>query len=495
MRINFCANAVFALLAAINLVSCGSADSSHIEPSNLAPTIVALSPNSSKQGGPAFTLSVVGNNFIPSSTVQWNSISLQTTLISSQLLTAEVPDSALSSAGPGVITVANFTPGGGISNALNLAVPCVIDAPKTASTQSRARVGAFYFDGWSGPLTNFHFHGLPFGPYQDRQPLSGWQDNSTCAMEQQLAWAHNFGIDFFLFDWYYNAEAAEPSDNLNSAFDITRSLPDRHGMKYAMMYTNGPPFDTGVDGWSDAVKVWVNYMTDPDYMRVNGKPLFVFINVGGMRADFGSAAGVAAALDEFRAAAVAKGLPGVYFVGDFGPPDGTIGEESLDDGFSIAGSDGYDAITIWGYPFARTPVNGEVPFSGLSDGGHWTWEQAVSHSPLPYIPAVMDGWDSRPWGETSAGGFLMWYDRTPQDVATFLNDAIEWANANPQLRPEPPPAPPLVLITSWNEIGEGNHILPTVTEGTSYGDAIANVLMTTTSTSARAAPTLNSERQ
>jgi hypothetical protein len=49
-------------------------------------------------------------------------------------------------------------------------------------------------------------------------------------------------------------------------------------------------------------------------------------------------------------------------------------------------------------------------------------------------------------------------------------------NSNPQLRLEPLPAPPLVLITSWNEIGEGNHLLPTVEDGTSYGDALAAML-------------------
>jgi hypothetical protein len=57
-----------------------------------------------------------------------------------------------------------------------------------------------------------------------------------------------------------------------------------------------------------------------------------------------------------------------------------------------------------------------------------------------------------------------------------MKDAIDWANANPALRLEPSPAPPIVLFGSWNEVGEGNHIVPTVGEGSSYGDAIANML-------------------
>jgi hypothetical protein len=81
-------------------------------------------------------------------------------------------------------------------------------------------------------------------------------------MEQQLAW-DNFGIDFFVFDWYYNALVIEPSDNLNSALQITRALPDRHGMQYAIMFVNGPPFDPSAAGWTAAVNQWVSYMTDP----------------------------------------------------------------------------------------------------------------------------------------------------------------------------------------------------------------------------------------
>jgi hypothetical protein len=58
-----------------------------------------------------------------------------------------------------------------------------------------------------------------------------------------------------------------------------------------------------------------------------------------------------------------------------------------------------------------------------------------------------------------------------------VQDAIQWANANSQVRPEPTPAPPLVLIEAWNEFGEGSHMLPTVGDGFSYGDAIGQMLL------------------
>ncbi len=457
--------------------STSGGDSSNPPPaSNAVPSIVTVSPNSSKPGGDDFVLSVVGTNFISSSTVQWNGSTRPTTFVDNTLLTAQISAADISTLAANSITVSNPSPGGGISNSKTFAVPCEIPPPAPAAAQTRARLGAFYFDGWTGPLTNFHFDGLPRGPYQQREPLTGWQDNNDCAVEKQLALAHNFGIDFFVYEWYFNTTDNAAGENLNSALQITSRLADRHGMQFAVMYVNGAPFNVGPADWTSAVNEWVGYMNDPAYLRVNGSPLFIVINVGEMEPVFGSSAAVTNALNELRTAAQTQGLPGVYIVGGFGVPDGTIGTNSLSDGFTIAQNDGYDAVQLFGYPFAPPPINGMLPFSALSDAGLWVWDQARLHSALPFIPTAMDGWDPRPWDERSSTGQLTWYSRTPQDVANFVSDAIDWANSNPQLRPEPSTAPPLVLITSWNEMGEGNHLLPTVEDGTSYGDALATML-------------------
>ena len=148
---------VLVLLRAMNLLGCGGGSSSRgsTGPPNPAPAIDAISPNSSQQGGPSFTLSVVGSNFISDSSVQWNGSNLPTTFVSNALLTAAVPASAIAAPGPDAVTVVNPAPGGGASAMLNFAVPCVIPCSAPASGQTSARLGAYYFDGWSGP--RFHF--------------------------------------------------------------------------------------------------------------------------------------------------------------------------------------------------------------------------------------------------------------------------------------------------------------------------------------------------
>jgi hypothetical protein len=210
-------------------------------------------------------------------------------------------------------------------------------------------------------------------------------------------------------------------------------------------------------------------MTDPDYVRVDGKPLLVLYDMVAMREAFGSSASVAAAFDQLRAAAVAQGLPGVYIAAGILPGYDPTRRDGFFPDLSMTLAEGYDAITMYNY--SMSGVSGAQPFSILSDGGQWVLAQAARRSPLPFIPVAIAGADGRPWNQAR-----VWFSRTPRDVAGGVGDAITWAHSNPRLRPERAPAPPLVLIEAWNELGEGSYLVPTVGDGTSYGDALAAML-------------------
>jgi hypothetical protein len=251
-------------------------------------------------------------------------------------------------------------------------------------------------------------------------------------------------------------------------------------MQYAITYVDGPPFVVAPADWSAAVDEWVSYFTDPAYVLVNGKPLFLVLDMGNLRQAFGSSVAVADAFGELRAAAQAHGLPGVCIVGGFPwGPDGSVGQDAVFPDLSIAQTEGYDAVNSWSYPFAPPAINGMLSFSTLSDAGKWIWDEVALKSPLPSIPIVMDGWDPRPWDEREPlTQDLMWYSRSPGEVAAIVGDAIAWAESNPKLRLEPLPAPPIVLMVAWNELGEGSYMVPTVGDGSSYGDALATMLTT-----------------
>ena len=341
---------------------------------------------------------------------------LSTTFVNSTLVTAVIPASSFAAAGSNAVKVFNPAPGGGSSSELTFTVPCPVPAPAAASAQTKARLGAYYFDGWSGPLTNFHFQGLPLGLIRIASlfPLGRTTPRALSSNSWRLR--ITMGV-IFVFDWYFNVQVTDPEENLNSGLQITHSLANRHGMQYAILYVDDPPFDVGPSDWNSAVNEWVGYMTDPDYLRINGLPALFIINVGEMRQIFGTAVAVSSALAQLRTAAQAQGLPGVYVVGGFGVPSNAMGQPSLTSGFDIAQSDGYDAVAFYGYSFAPTPALGPLPFSTLSGAGQWTWDQAAQYSALPFIPTAMSGWDPRPWNEIepTTGDYVV-HTRTPQDL-------------------------------------------------------------------------------
>ncbi|HEX4945111.1 MAG TPA: IPT/TIG domain-containing protein, partial [Blastocatellia bacterium] len=89
---------------------------------NPTPTLSSLNPNSAFKGDPAFTLTINGTNFVPTSVVRWNGADRATTFVSSTQLQAAIPASDLANDGMADVTVFNPTPVGGTSSALKFTI-------------------------------------------------------------------------------------------------------------------------------------------------------------------------------------------------------------------------------------------------------------------------------------------------------------------------------------------------------------------------------------
>jgi len=84
---------------------------------NPIPTISSLDPSCAPVGAQAFTLAVMGTNFVPNSVVRWNGMDLSTTLNGGPLM-AQIPASNIAATGTAIVTVFNPAPGGGASNSI-----------------------------------------------------------------------------------------------------------------------------------------------------------------------------------------------------------------------------------------------------------------------------------------------------------------------------------------------------------------------------------------
>jgi hypothetical protein len=93
------------------------------------PTITSVAPTPAMALS-AFTLTVTGTGFYPTSVIRWNGVDRPTTYVSATSLTAAIPASDVPVPGTASIVVVNPTPGGGASAAKSLTV----QAPPLAIT-------------------------------------------------------------------------------------------------------------------------------------------------------------------------------------------------------------------------------------------------------------------------------------------------------------------------------------------------------------------------
>ncbi len=78
----------------------------------LAPTLDSISPSAAPIGSGDVVLTVLGSNFVPEATVQWNGVDKPTTFLDSGRLTAIIPAADLAVSGSYFVTVFNPAPGG-----------------------------------------------------------------------------------------------------------------------------------------------------------------------------------------------------------------------------------------------------------------------------------------------------------------------------------------------------------------------------------------------
>src|SRR5690349_13936096 len=97
----------------LTLIACGGGGSTQPPPPPPpnTPAITSLTPSSILLGGPAFTLTINGSNFVSGSVVNWNGVARQTTFISSTQLQAAITASDV--AGPGAVNIVVSNPGSG----------------------------------------------------------------------------------------------------------------------------------------------------------------------------------------------------------------------------------------------------------------------------------------------------------------------------------------------------------------------------------------------
>lgn len=328
-------------------------------------------------------------------------------------------------------------------------------------SERRAMLGAYYFGGWSGET--HHVTDLLRTEFANRKPVWGWDTNST-NMVQQIDCCADHGIAFWSFCWYY-PEGENKTTPLNNELNLYLKAPNRERLKFCLLVANHGGYRIGPKDWDACCERWVELFQQPTHLRLEGKPLVIFFSPGELWQAFGSVDGIRKALDLLRATAKEAGLPGVT-VAACTRPCRYLGDLK---------NAGFDMFTGYNYNLTWKDGAGSRPFKTLIDGNAEIFDQMAEQTPLPYIPAVMAGWDRRPWEQDKLPPEKLsgWYPgRSPEQVEQFVRLGIRWLDEHPdKTTPQR-----LLLIYAWNENGEGGYLTPTAKDGTEYLEAVERAI-------------------
>lgn len=318
------------------------------------------------------------------------------------------------------------------------------------------------------------------GHYQPRQPLWGQlPDDDPQVVERWIQTALKYGVNTFIYDWYWFHHYPFLEGALDNGF---LKAPSNRKMNFFIMYANhevtnywnpyinsdketltmDPRIDW--DQWKIIVdRVITQYFHLPNYLKFDGKPVFGLYDPQMFVESFSTLEEAGKAMDYFRDEVRKAGFKGLYVTqhsGMFKVPN-TWWENRT--------QTNADALGLDAYAFYNMASRDEDYMEYSRRGVEWRdlWEKRFSDRPI--FPTASIGWDNQPRypGEDVV---ICRYNNTPEAFAASVQSAKEYADAHAATQPK------MILLNAWNEWVEGSYLLPDRLYGYQYLEAVRDVL-------------------
>lgn len=336
-------------------------------------------------------------------------------------------------------------------------------------TEREYLVGIYYFAGWWPELPNkYHTAGHNWtADYPGRVPSLGlYVEQET--MDKEIIAASSYGVDFFQILWYpplQDARLEANAEHLNDGVSSFMASPNSHMMKFSVEYVNHAPFTIETDeAWDSTCRLWAQWMNHPDYLRVDGRPVFKIHGAHQFRLQNGEdSAKVNARVDILRRIVQESGLPNPLISAGIMPYEKPLDEHV----------ESYDFVTTYmdmpDLPVTVTPH----AYSELINHAAGAWEFQGIEAVKPYMPFVPSGWDPRPWKDPRPS----FNAPTSAEWVEALNEVKAALDSSERLGiPVAGSAPQKAfIIYAWNEYGEGGIMAPTQGEGYMKLEAVRSV--------------------
>jgi len=333
------------------------------------------------------------------------------------------------------------------------------------------------------------------GHKQPKVPIWGYLDESDPAvMAKKINAAADYGVDAFIFDWYYYDDGPYLERALDEGF---LKADNNNRIKFALMWANHDWYD--IQGYNPAepikllypgritVQTWdtitdlviSRYFKHPSYWKIDGKPYFSIYEMELFLNSFGSVQAAREALDSFRKKAENAGFPGLHINsilwGQPNLPGGTTRADwpTLCTALNLDSLTGYTWVHHGALNYGTFPVSdytwGRDRYLGFLDG-------ALKNYPVPYFPNTTLNWDNSPRAHPDAdwsrpGAHVVnpvmqgntpaaFKEATRMIVERLLASSVE---------------PKIITINAWNEWPEGSCLEPEQEYGYGYLDVVRDL--------------------
>ncbi|HBG40156.1 MAG TPA: hypothetical protein DDZ96_06595 [Porphyromonadaceae bacterium] len=325
------------------------------------------------------------------------------------------------------------------------------------------------------------------GHRQPKVPLWGYQNEANPEdMDKKIETALEYGVNTFIFDWYWFDKQPFLEDCINNGF-----LKANNGrMNFYLMWANhdattywdvdNPRKDSVIwDGEVDREQfnIVVNrvinqYFKDPSYYKINGEPVFCIYELNTLINGLGGPEQTKEALDYFTQKTKEAGFPGLHLQSILwealpssieGVPGDSIQSQS-----EVLSYFGFKSLTNYCWAHLQNP-DGDYEVWG--DASTNMWNKFGNDFSMTYYPNITVSWDANPRFPFKTGYIT---NSTPQKFEKYLVKAKEFIDKN-NIQPK------IVTINAWNEWSEGSYLEPDTIWKYQYLDAVKNVFGTPSS--------------